>query len=323
MKRSDVLATVLVAIALVACSDAPTTPAATPPTGVRLAVSDNMDEVGTSDYLAAVNRRSAQRGVIVTRAELLTTSSAPVKTPRIIFANDRTLRLPTMWVPRDLRRLATDATLTYVVFSPFAFSATGGPAEAAFDRSIATWNAVSCSKLAVRKRTPSPATPPSFIVFGVFPPADINYVGFVPGSIFDLVFGAGASEFTVGVTVTFSFIQVDNNGNPILDPNGNFIPTDINRDGRFDTAFKEIWFNDALPYSTVGAPGTIDIETAALHEHGHALELNHFGKIALDPKTLKLHVSPRAVMNAAVLGTLRSPLGTDNAALCGDFGSLK
>jgi hypothetical protein len=82
-----------------------------------------------------------------------------------------------------------------------------------------------------------------------------------------------------------------------------------------------VWFNDALQYSSTGAAGRIDIESAALHEHGHALELGHFGKITGDPKTGKLQASPRAVMNAVLLGTQRSPLGTDNGALCGNYAS--
>ena len=72
-----------------------------------------------------------------------------------------------------------------------------------------------------------------------------------------------------------------------------------------------------------GAAGAIDIESVALHEHGHALELGHFGKIAGDPKTGKLHVSPRAVINAAHVGPLRSLLGTDKAAFCGTYANLK
>src|SRR5688572_16456182 len=160
-------------LALAGCTDEPTVPAIVPPHDVSLAVSD-MDEVGVSAYLASANVAAAKRGVMIARAELLTTSDAPAKTPRLIFANNRRLRLESRWVPRDLRRLATDATLSYVVFSPLAISTTGGPAEAAFDASIATWNAVSCSNLVVRKRTPSPAQPPSFILSGLFPPADIN-----------------------------------------------------------------------------------------------------------------------------------------------------
>jgi len=322
--RRALLGVAATVFALAGCADQATAPIDVPERPSFSAAGADDEPVGYSDYLAGVNRRIAANGgrVTVARAELLLSSNAPVKTPRIVFANDRELRLPTRWVSADLRRLATDGTLSYAVFSPLARSATGGPAEAAFDASFATWNSVSCSKIVVRKKALSPGQIPSAILTGgLFPPADINDVGFVPASFFDQVFGAGSSQFVIGVTVTFAFIEVDANGQPILDPQGNAIPTDVDRDGRFDTAFKEVWFNDGLVYSTNGAPGTIDIETAALHEHGHALELGHFGKIAGDPKTGKLHVSPRAVMNAALLGTLRSPLGSDNAALCGNYAS--
>jgi hypothetical protein len=312
-------------LACVACARESTAPA-TVPASPNLAVSNSDgDAVGVSQYFADANRRALASGarVAVSRAELLVSADAPLKIPRIIFANDRELRLDTRWVPRDLRRLSTDATLTYAVFAPLAKATVGGAAEPAFDASFATWNAVGCSNMRVRKKALAPGQFPSFLLTGLFPPADINDIGFVPGSIFDQIFGAGASQFTIGVTITFTFIQVGLDGQPILDANGDVIPTDIDGDGRADTAFKEVWFNDALPYSTTGAAGRIDIESAALHEHGHALELGHFGKITGDPKTGKLQASPRAVMNAVILGTQRSPLGTDNGALCGNFASWR
>jgi hypothetical protein len=315
----------LTVLMLGGCTDQPTAPItiASDPSFAMIA---GAEPVGYSTYLAELNRRMAAAGgqVAVARAELLVTSDAPLKTPRIIFADDRELRLDTRWVPRDLRRLATDATLSYSVFSPFANATIGGPAEAAIDRSFATWNAVSCSKLAVRKVALQPGQLPSYILTGgLFPPADINDVGFLPGWVFEQVLGSGSSQTTVGVTFTFAFLEVGPNGQLLLDANGNPIPTDVDGDGRFDTAFKEVWYNDALEYATNGSPGLIDIETVALHEHGHALELGHFGKLAGDPKTGKLHVSPRAVMNAALLGVLRTPLGSDNAAVCGNYGSWR
>lgn len=311
-------------LACVACARESTAPATVPASPTLSVSNDDGDAVGVSQYFADANRRALASGarVAVSRAELLVSADAPLKIPRIIFANDRELRLDSRWVPRDLRRLSTDATLTYAVFAPFAVATVGGAAEAAFDASFATWNAVGCSNMRVRKKALAPGQLPSFILTGLFPPADINDIGFVPGPFFDLIFGAGASQFIIGVTITFTFIQVGPNG-PILDANGNPIPTDIDGDGRGDTAFKEVWFNDALPYSTTGAAGRIDIESAALHEHGHTLELGHFGKITGDPKTGKLQASPRAVMNAVILGTLRSPLGTDSGALCGNYGSLR
>jgi hypothetical protein len=217
-----------------------------------------------------------------------------------------------------------DATLSYGVYLPFAKATVGGPAEAAFDASFATWNAVTCSNISVRKRVIAPAQIPSTLLTGMVPPTDIVDVGFVPASLFNLAFGPGASEEIVAVTVGWHFIEDGPDGQPLLDPDGNVIPTDIDGDGRLDTAFKEVWFNDAFSYSTTGAPGTIDIETVALHEHGHTLELDHFGRIVGDETTGKIHASPRAVMNAVVdNGQLRSPLGTDNAALCGNFASWK
>ncbi len=312
----------LLSLASVACTDPPTAPARVGASNLSFAVGE-AEETGVSGYLAAANARAARAGVMVTHAELLQTSDAAVKTPRLIFANDRQLRLPTGWVARDLRRLSTDATLSYAVFAPFATATVGGPATAAFDAAFATWNNANCSKLVINKRALGPSQFPSFLLTGLFPPADINAVGFLPGALFDQAFGAGSSATMVAVTVTFSFIQVGPNGVPLLDANGNTIPTDIDGDGRFDTAFKEIWFNDALEFSTNGAPGTIDIESAALHEFGHALELGHFGKIAGDPKTGKLHVSPRAVMNAVNLGVQRTLLGTDKAAFCGTYANLQ
>jgi len=310
------------AFALGACSDEPMAPAVAAPATATFAVGAD-EAVGVSSYFANVNRAAAASGIVMTRAELQLTSDAPVKTPILVFANDRTLRLDTKWVAHDPRRLSTDATLSYAVYSPLARATVGGPAEAAFDASFATWNSVSCSKVAVHKKALAPGQVPSFIVTGLFPPADINDIGFLPGSFFELVFGPGSSQATIAVTVTFSFIQTLPNGQPVLDKDGNVIPTDIDGDGRFDTAFKEVWFNDALPYSTTGAAGRVDIESAVLHEHGHALELGHFGKITGDPKTGKLHVSPTAVMNAINLGVLRTPLGTDNAALCSNFAFWK
>ena len=133
---------------------------------------------------------------------------------------------------------------------------------------------------------------------------DINTVGFVPGALFDAVFGPGASTSVLGVTIPFVFI----------DANGD--PTDIDADGNADLAFAEIWYNADFRWTTSGTGSDIDIETVALHENGHALGLGHFGKIAVNTSSGKLQVSPRAVMNAIVLGTLRQPLGTDNGSFC-------
>jgi hypothetical protein len=65
----------------------------------------------------------------------------------------------------------------------------------------------------------------------------------------------------------------------------------------------------------------MDVQTVALHEIGHAFEMGHFGKIFGTFGNLKVDVPPRAVMHAAILGTLRTPQGSDNAAFCGNWAS--
>lgn len=57
----------------------------------------------------------------------------------------------------------------------------------------------------------------------------------------------------------------------------------------------------------------------ALHENGHALGLGHYGKVLVTTNNAKLHIAPRAVMNAFIFDALREPLGTDNAGYCGIY----
>ena len=326
--RIAMVGTVAAVLTLTACADesTPTAPAALSPTSAAVVRNDDAEAVGYSEALSELNRQLAasSRNVAVARAELLVSENAAAQSPRIILANDRTKALSSKWVPRDIRRLSTSADLSYVVFKPLAAAPVGGNAELAIDQAAATWNSASCSNLRVNKAPYAGQLPPSFLLTGgVFPPADINHVGFVPPAVIDQAFGkVGASANVIGVTFTFTFIVVGPNG-PVLDPSGNPIPTDVDGDGRQDTAFKEIWFNNALAYSQSGTPGFIDIETAVLHEHGHAIERSHFGKIAGNLKTLKLQVSPRAVMNAAYVGPIRQLAGTDVAGLCGDFANWR
>jgi hypothetical protein len=309
-----------VACAFTACADNTTAPASLPESPAFF-LAEDAEATAVSAQLAALNARLTAAGarVIAARADLLLASTAAVKTPRIVFANDRTKHAPSRWVRGDLRRLATDASLSYSVFAPLALATVGGPAEGAIDASFATWNAVGCAGFGLHKKVLGPGQFPSFFFTGLFPSADINVIGFLPGAIFDQLLGPAAGAATIGLTVTYVFFQVDQNGQPILDGTGAVIPTDVDGDGRFDTAFKEIWFNDAHQYATNGAPTGIDIESVALHEAGHALELGHFGRIIGDPKTGKIHASPHAVMNAVYLGTQRNLLGLDKSALCADY----
>lgn len=305
------------AAATSACADrTPTHPTTAGPAasvaGARVAVAP-LDAAtgGVQAVMARANLRLAAAGapVRVARAELSLAGNPSAQT--VVFAKDRELRLDSRWVPFDPRRGGT-AVLRHANFLPLMYANGTTPGAAAVNAAYGTWNGVTCNGLATNLVTLPTNVFPSLILsingFVQDPfQADINIIGWLPASLFNAFFGADG-PYILGVTWTF--IWVDGTTD---------IPTDIDHDGRLDTALKEMWFNDYSPWSNTGVGG-YDIQTIALHEEGHTLELGHFGKVFLSGSG-KLQESPRAVMNAFYLGVLRAPLGSDVAALCGNFGS--
>lgn len=270
-------------------------------------------------FLIRLNGQLAAQGAgyAVRQADLSLAASADPNMASTVIANDRTHRLGYRFVPGDPRRATVGAVVRQASFLPFSFAPTpAGPSvftKPSVDASFATWNGVKCSKLDIfNNALPSNVFPSAIIVLGGFTnnpmASDINTVGFLPGSIFDAVFGPGASGSILGVTFPFVFINPDGS------------PTDINGDGEDDLAFAEIWYNAAFRWNVTGTGPGIDVETVALHENGHALGLGHFGRISIKDNG-QIKASPRAVMNAFILGVLRSPLGTDNGSYCGYWAS--
>lgn len=180
---------------------------------------------------------------------------------------------------------------------------TNADTEAAIDRAMATWDFATTCSAAPMLKAPDTGADADLIDFllGFGAPggevADVVHAGWLPAGIL--------GPNTLGVT--FTLIWVDGAGNP----------TDVNGDGKTDTAFREIFYNDAFVWQ-IG--GNIDVETVALHEAGHGLSQGHFGKIFITDANGKLHFSPRAVMNAAYGGVLQELTGTDDAGHCSIWG---
>jgi hypothetical protein len=328
-RRSSIRFAVL-ATALAACADQATEPQTeafvTPQ--YSLNAEDLQPLAATSGDVAAVMVAINQQleaqgaGYAVRQADLSLTASADPNTATTVFADDRVHRLGYQFVPGDPRRGTVGPVVRQASFAPLGLARTGPTvggvtpriaSKPAIDAAFATWTGVLCSNLSIVNNFLPPGVFPSAILgFGGFVndplASDVNTIGFLPGIIFDLVLGPGASQVVLGVT--FPFVFIDANGDP----------TDIDNNGQDDLAFAEIWYNDAFQWNTTGAGPKVDIETVALHENGHALGLGHFGTLFLTGNG-KLHVAPYAVMNAIILGTLRRPLGTDNASFCSYWAS--
>ncbi|HEX3526277.1 MAG TPA: matrixin family metalloprotease [Thermoanaerobaculia bacterium] len=210
------------------------------------------------------------------------------------------------WVPNDSRRAADGTNLTYLISgdrgSPSNAGFSAGQAEEAVDRAVATWGGDSCLKqLQLEKR---PYTGADVTIFdaqlgfggqGNWRAADVVLGGFMPPAFFDAVVPDGGKS-VLALSVTFVFIGADGQ------------PTDIDGDGHLDTAASEIYFNDGFSWTVNGGTG-FDVQTVALHELGHSLELGHF----VPP--------PAAVMNPVYAGPRPALMQVDHAALCSAWGA--
>ncbi len=225
---------------------------------------------------------------------------------------------PFRWVPNDPRRLAHGDDITYLVDQSDGASLSGltnAQTEAAIDAALDTWeNDKALKNVNIIKRADTGADPDIFDAFygfgGFGNPflADIVDAGWLPRAFFDAVFGPGGGKGVLAFSVTFIFVD------DVTD-----VPTDINGDNYLDTALNEVYYNNTFgqagtdragnPWGINVALPAIDVETVALHENGHSLELGHFGP------------PPAAVMNPAYAGIRHVPLSPDDAGMNTVWGS--
>jgi hypothetical protein len=183
--------------------------------------------------------------------------------------------------------------------------------SAAISRAMQTWDDVTCSDLGMFRIPSHPDTTTGFVSellgFGgsLDYVADVVHAGWLPGAFFDEIAPDG-STFILGVT--FTIIFTDDDGNPV--------DTDNNK--KLDVAWREIYYNDAFEWAD---GDDYDVETIALHEAGHGLSQDHFGKAFRTNSNNKLHFAPRAVMNAAYSGIQTEINGSDNGGHCSNWAS--
>lgn len=180
-------------------------------------------------------------------------------------------------------------------------------------QSIQVWNAETCSDLTLSENAVVPgSTGYVAALFGYGNAtgwyADLTQVGF-DSAFFNIPL---LGPNVLGVTFTLFWV----------DGADNF--TDIDNNGKFDVAFREIYYNDNFNWSdngNLGVPGAriFDLPTVAIHEVGHGFSQAHFGNIGR--KNGALVAAPDAVMNAIYGGVKRELYGTDRGGHCSNWAS--
>jgi len=223
---------------------------------------------------------------------------------QIVHFEDRAKQMDSHWVPGDPRRGGfTDIAWLSDQTEGAATSLTLAQTQTATSNAMVTWDGVKSTYI------PLTQLPDLGIDWGLVQWlaglggingwwADITHAGWLPGIFFDIVGGPGGSTSILGIT--FTFVWIDGSGNL----------TDIDNNRKSDVAFREIYYNNWFPWG-INTSFPIDVETVVLHETGHGLSQDHFGKLFSTEANGILHFAPRAVMNAGYTGVQQVLTGTD------------
>jgi hypothetical protein len=348
VSRSLRLGSLLALAGLTACADQPATSPSDSDGPALAKVSGSSAAVVGHRKLTRINNRLAAAGanLRVSKAELLYTAKGyDAQSPTEIFANDRAHTTVHQWVAGDPRRDGRIG-ITYAVdpvLRTSAFGLTNLPAveidgggfrlstqaelDGYIEEAMQAWRDRKCSDAPIERVAVPAGTDPDLLdeFFLGLPtpsptyaqPADVVHAGWQPPEFFE-GFTPGGSDLILGITFTFSF--VDDQGTP--DPSDD-VPTDINGDGKFDSALAEIYYNPSFIYTNRGAPNTIDFFSVLAHETGHGLSLGHFGKLFVTKKDQAdgfqisdIKFAPKALMNAAYVTGRDEIRGTDNGSFC-------
>lgn len=318
-------AAVLVAIG---CQEQPTAPSADMDNGLRLAKKSSDAEAAALAFMDAANARLSLAGTDVRLAGIeYVTTGENGQMGVTVFANNRgNKQLAFDFVPADPRAFWSPGTgITYAVDQGDGATDDGHTAvqtDGAIDAAMSTWDGVTCSHLPITE-VGDGGNDLGVIEFFFTTEggsteivADIMHAGWLPRDLFDLIQPNGG-DIILGVTFTLAYEAGTN------DPINNAPPfTDIDGNGKADTSFREIYYNDEFEWGIPGTTGLgepFDVETVVLHEAGHGLSQGHFGKIFRTDANGFLHFAPRAVMNAAISGQNIVITGSDEAGHCSNW----
>jgi len=237
-----------------------------------------------------------------------------------VFFNDRgNKQLSANFVANDPRNTIPGTAIPYWIDGMELGTSSGmtkDETEKAIISTMNTWNTASCSKglnlLNLGKSTDYGLGDIGLVQFFVglggsdqVITGSITHAGIASPDFFDAIFGP--DNGVLGVTFTFTW--EDENG----------MSTDIDKNGKEDTALSEIYINDAYNWkdepNDVRGNGIFDFETVVLHEVGHGLSQGHFGS-AFATKNGSIYFAPYALMNAGYSIGNRFVEGTDKSGHC-------
>lgn len=268
------------------------------------------------DWLEEANNALKGSNIQIERIEFLVAEGVG----NTVFFKDRgNKKLSTDFVPNDPRNTIPGTAIPYWIDGIELGTSSGMTdieTENALISTMNTWDKVSCSE-GLRLMNLGTTSANDFGDIGFVQSivgsggsnlvllGGIAHAGIASKAFFDTIFGPGNSV----LGVTFTFIWDDDNG----------IPTDINKDGKIDAAFREIYVNDGYNWkdepNDVRGNGIFDFETVVLHEVGHGLSQGHFGT-AFATSNGSIHFAPYALMNAGYTIGNRHVEETDKSGHC-------